>query len=231
MTVELSESEEEYLESLYKLSTEKSRVRVGELAKNLGIKEPSVVEMLKKLEKKGLVEYESYSGTELTEKGEELGRGVTRRHRLAERLLCDVLGRELPSVHEEACKLEHSISDETAEEISRVLEEPKTCPHGNPIPKSELNSEYKELIKLTEGQEGKKYEVKKIPEEKEDIQRLLPLCVLPGTEIELLENPSFSALMVKRGEDKLALSRGIASKIMVRGVEKEKHRHRHRTGR
>ncbi len=229
MSKNLSESEEEYLESLYRLSGGKERVRVGKLAKDLKIKEPSVVGMLKKLDRKNLVDYKSYTGASLTKKGEETGMRVTRRHRLAERLLCDVLGRDLPSIHEEACKLEHSITDETANEISRVLENPRTCPHGQPIPTPE-EEDRGELIKLTEGEEGEKYKVRTIPEEKEDIQRLLPLGILPGTEIELVDNPSFSALMIKRGGDKLALSRGIASKIMVEKYGKRKHRYRYRSG-
>lgn len=211
---DLSESEEEYLEALYRMGGSENQVRVGKLAKSLDIKEPSVVEMLKKLEDKNFLNYEKYSGAELKGRGNEIGKRVARRHRLAERLLCDVLDRDLSQVHEEACKLEHSLADETADEIARVLENPETCPHGNPIPDEEIEED-EDLIRLTEGDEGEEYNVVTIPEEKEDIQRLLPLCILPGTEIELSEKPSFSAVMIKRGEDKLALSRDIASKILV----------------
>lgn len=229
--IELTESEEEYLEAMYRLEGGKKQVKVGDLAKDLGVKEPSVVEMLKKLESKDFLDYEKYKGAKLTEKGEEEGMKVTRRHRLAERLLCDVLDRELPSVHEEACKLEHSLASQTADEIARVLENPETCPHGNPIPETKIEED-EDVIKLTEAEKDEKYEVVTIPERKEDIQRLLPLAILPGSQIKLIEKPSYSAIMVKRGEDKLALSRDIASKIKVRPCgERKRYRHRGRTGR
>lgn len=227
----LTESEEEYLEAIYRLKGYDRQVKVSELAKNLDVTEPSVVEMLKKLENKGFLDYERYAGVKLTEKGVEEGMRVIRRHRLAERLLCDVLDRDISQVHEEACRLEHSVANETADEIARVLDGPTTCPHGNPIPDGEPVMD-EDAIKLTEGEEGEEYIVLSIPEEREDIQRLLPLAILPGSEIELAEKPSLSALMIKRGEDRLALGRDIASKIMVKPCEKRKrYRHRARAGR
>lgn len=229
--MELSESEEEYLEALYKLNGRNGQVRVGELAKELQVKEPSVVGMLKKLEKKNLVNYERYSGARLTEEGKKEGMGVTRKHRLAERLLSDVLDMELPEIHDEACKLEHSIGNDTADRIAKVLENPETCPHGYPIPEEEEEEE-EDLMKLTEGEEGREYKVMTIPEKKEDVQRLIPLAILPGSKIELVDKPSFSALMVRRGEDKLALSRDLASKIRVKPHGRRKRRrHRDRPGR
>lgn len=221
----LSESEEEYLEALYRLNGNDDRVRVKKLAEGLEVRESSVVEMLKKLDKKKLVKYRKYKGAKLTDGGKEAGMKITRKHMLAERLLSDVLNRDLPDIHEEACKLEHSLADETADEIEKVLKNPKTCPHGNPIPEKNPESE-EDSLKLSEAEEGETYEVITIPEEKEDIQRLLPLCVLPGAKIELTDKPSFSAIMVSRGDDTLALSREIASKIKVRPYEQRK-RHRH----
>lgn len=229
---ELSESEEEYLEALYRLDGHKKRIKIGEISEELGVREPSAVEMLKKLEGKGLVDYETYSGVKMTEEGAERGIQVTRKHRLAERLLCDVLNRDLPEVHEEACKLEHSIADETAEEIAKVLEDPETCPHGQPIPQNENELKDREnVIALTEGREGDKYRVVSIPEEEEDIQRLIPLAILPGKTVELVEKPSLTAIMVRRGGDKLALSQNLASKIEVTPCGGERHRHRDRSGR
>lgn len=229
---ELSESEEEYLEALYRLGGHERQVKVGELAKELKVKEPSVVEMLRKLDNKKLVDYESYAGASLSEKGEDEGRRVTRRHRLAERLLSDVLNRDLPRIHEEACKLEHSMADETADEIARVLKNPETCPHGHPIPEKKSEPKSEDLIKLTEGEKGEDYRVVSIPEEKEDVQRLLPLAILPGAKIRIDEKPSFSAIMVSRAGDKVALSRDIASEIEVRPYGKRKRRrHRDRSDR
>lgn len=228
--IELSESEEEYLEALYKLNGREGLVKVGELAEELGVKEPSVVEMLKKLEKKNLVDYERYSGAVLTGVGKKEGMKVTRRHRLAERLLSDVLNLDLPQIHDEACKLEHSLGEETTDRIAKVLDNPKTCPHGYPIP--EEGEEDEDLIKLSEGGEGEEYRVITIPEGKEEVQRLLPLGIIPGAKIELTGKPSFSALMVKRSGDKLALSRELASEIKVKPYGgRKRRRHRDRSSR
>lgn len=154
---------------------------------------------------------------------------VSRRHRLAERLLNDLLDRDLSQVHGEACRLEHSLADKTANEIARVLGDPETCPHGHSIPEEEgVGREEEELIKLSEGMEGKRYNVASLPEEKEDVQRLLPLAILPGASIKLAENPPSGALMIERGFDRLALSRSIASKIRVKPGEGGRRRRRRR---
>lgn len=223
----LSESEEEYLESLYRLGGKEKQVRVGKLAKDLGVKEPSVVEMLKKLESKNFLKYESYAGAKLTEKGENEGMQVTRKHRLAERLLSDVLDRELPKIHEEACKLEHSIEDDTADAIAKVLGNPETCPHGRPIPGKNSETKQEDFMKLSEGEEGEEYEVVSIPEEEENIKRLLPLAILPGSKVKITERPRLSALMIKRGNDTLALSQDIASEIKVKPHGKKRKRRHH----
>lgn len=232
--LELSESEEEYLEALYRHRGKKEKVRTGVLSKDLGVKEPSVVEMLKKLDKKELVNYEKYSGATLTEKGENKSFQVLRKHRLAERLLCDVLDRDLPDVHEEACRLEHSLEDVTADKIENVLKNPKTCPHGNPIPRKNNDEEevdLKKLSKLSECKPDEKCQVVTIPEKREYIRKLLSLGILPGSKVEITENPSVGALMIQRNGDKLALSREIASKIKVKSHEKRKRRrHRNRSG-
>ncbi len=231
MKEDLSESEEEYLEALYKRSRDGERIKVSEVAEDIDVREPSAVQMLRKLEDKGLLDYEKYSGLTLTEEGKREGMRVTRRHRLAERLLSDVLNRDLSQVHEEACRLEHSLADETADEISRFLENPKTCPHGHPIPEEEADYEEEDLLSLSEGKEGEEYEVVSIPEREEDIKRLLPLAVLPGSKGKLEDKSSVGAMMVRKGQDKLALSRDIGSKIMVRPYGKRRRRrHRDRSG-
>ena len=228
--MELSESEEEYLESLYNLSRGVDKVKVSELADDLEISAPSTVEMLEKLDNKELVNYEKSSGCSLTDEGENIGRKISRRHRVAERFLSDMLDRDLSQVHDEACELEHSLADKSADEIANILGNPDTCPHGQPIPKEGEEEVDEDSIKLAEAEEGREYDVKSIPEREGDVQRLLPLAILPGSRIKLAENPSSGALMVKRGSDKLALSRDIASKIEVCKDEERKQRRRHRRG-
>lgn len=137
--MKISENVEEYLETLWILTVERGRdlAKVKEVAEALKFSPPSVVEMLKKMEKLGLVEYISREGVKLSSLGREKASEVIRQHRLAELLLTEILGLELSKVHEKACKLEHHISQEIAQAVCTKLNHPRKCPHGKPIPKGE----------------------------------------------------------------------------------------------
>jgi len=219
----LTPSEEEYLEAIY-MCWQKTggRVKVSELSKCLHVKAPSVVQMLRKLGKKGLVDYER-SGVELTKKGEEQAIRVVRRHELAERLLSDVFGHELPKVHEWACKFEHVLDDELTDKLDEALGKPTTCPHGSPIPTSEGHMSKVKADELTDMPESGECVVVVIPEEKGSVERLLSLNILPGAKIKIIEKLPRGALMVQCGDSQVALSRDIASKILVRGPRRYRY--------
>src|SRR5579872_282798 len=102
-----AESTEEYLEAVYRLEREGPGVTTSGLASELGISPASVSGMLKKLASEGYLEHRTRGAAKLTQKGRELGARVVRRHRLAERLLVDVLGMAWDEVQSEACILEH----------------------------------------------------------------------------------------------------------------------------
>lgn len=224
-------AEDEYLEAIYvRQESGVKRARTSELSSDLNISAPSVTEMLKKLQKKGLVDYDPYVGARLTKKGKQSALHIVRRHRLAERLLSDVLGLDLSKVHEEACKLEHVLDNSVLERIHGLLKETNTCPHGNPIPSEGGKVAESESIKLTKADEVGRYTVCSIPEEREAIQRLLPHNVLPGSRIKVVEKLPSGALMIQRGGTQLAVSQDIASKILVREHDKHKARRRRRRG-
>jgi DtxR family transcriptional regulator, Mn-dependent transcriptional regulator len=90
--------------------------------------------MLHRIEREGLVDLDGHKEVHLTEKGGVLAAHVIRRHRLAERMLTDLLGYEWWKTHEEAERIEHAMSPELEERLVRVLGDPQTCPHGNPMP-------------------------------------------------------------------------------------------------
>lgn len=93
----------------------------------------------------------------------------------------------------------------------------------------EINEKKDNFTKLPEADKGREYRIASISDKQEDTQRLLPLNIIPGSKIELVENPSFGALMIKRGEDEIAISRDLASEIMVKSCKKNKrHRYRNR---
>ena len=126
---------EEYLETIQTLRDEGSDVIGARIAERLGRSAPSVKEMLDRLEDEGYLERVGRT-ISLTERGEVLATTVVRRHRLAERLLVDVIGLEWYKVHAEAGRWEHVISQDVEDKLVALLGDPATCPHGNPIPGS-----------------------------------------------------------------------------------------------
>ncbi|MGC8816246.1 MAG: DtxR family transcriptional regulator [Candidatus Hadarchaeum sp.] len=222
----LSASEEEYLEAIYReQSKAKQRVKVSELAQKLKVKDPSVVEMLSRLSDKGLVTRDR-SGAALTDRGMDEAIRVVRRHKLAERLLCDVFGHELPGIHEHACEFEHVFDDELTEKIDELLKRPVTCPHGGIIPRSRGNSEQPSLEPLSDLGCGEWGTVATIPEEKEAVERLLALNILPGSKVMVTEKLPRGAIMLQCGKIQVALSRDIASKILVKRAAMRRVRRR-----
>jgi DtxR family Mn-dependent transcriptional regulator len=126
---------EEYLETMLSLAEEGVPVIQARIAERLGRSAPSVSEMLDRLIDDGYVSREGRR-LDLTVPGRALAEKVVRKHRLAERLLVDVIGLEWHKVHREAGRWEHVISDDVEARLVELLGDPATCPHGNPIPGS-----------------------------------------------------------------------------------------------
>src|SRR5690606_9781186 len=123
-----TERSEMYLKAILMIAHENPPVTVTKVAEFLGVSPASVSEMMRRMEANALVAISS-AGITLTPKGLKDARRLVRRMRLAERLLSDVLGMPLQDVYEEACRLEHVISDAVEERIAAVLGDPETCPH------------------------------------------------------------------------------------------------------
>lgn len=124
-----SASEEEYLRALALLSSREDSddVSTGKLSEYLGVAPASVTEMLGKLVEGGYVARSPYKGSRLTERGNREARRITRKHRLLERFLSDVLRIPVEEVHPQACAMEHSLSDEAEEALCRLLGHPDFC--------------------------------------------------------------------------------------------------------
>jgi len=132
----LSATVEEYLETIYNMSMEDEVVIGARLAQKFGVSAPTVTEMLKRLVRDGYITMDQKRLVTLTEIGNQAAEAVLRRHRLTERFLVDMLGMPWHQVHEEACRLEHFISGAVEARVITSLNNPTTCPHGNPIPGS-----------------------------------------------------------------------------------------------
>ena len=168
--------------------------------------------------------HKPYRGVKLTEKGRRIALRIIRKHRLSERLLTDLLNVEWEKVHEVACKMEHSISDEIAKKIEKTLGHPKTCPHGNPIPTECGGIIEEKSVPLSNLNPGEKGAIAKIIDEERDLlEYLSSLSIKPNRTIEIAEKTPFNGPLIVRIEGKNhALSRDIASLIKVRKIEEEK---------
>ena len=172
---------EEYCETIYELGEDDLDVIQARIAERMDVSRPAVGEMMKRLEVDGLIE----TGREikLTEKGMHLAETVVRRHRLAECFLTDVLGLSWADAHQEAGKWEHVISPTVEKAMVARLNDPTTCPHGNPIPGS--GYEAPDLIALEAIGVGKEFEVQRIPEELEFAEGMLDFLeqssIIPGS--------------------------------------------------
>jgi DtxR family Mn-dependent transcriptional regulator len=124
---------EQYLEAIFSLDEEGSQVIQARLAERVGHSAPTVSEMVHRLREAGYIEVQGRS-LSLTPSGRDLATSVIRKHRLAERLMTDIIGLPWHKVHAEADRWEHVISDEVEALFNERLGHPSTCPHGNPIP-------------------------------------------------------------------------------------------------
>lgn len=135
----ISENIEEYLEVLYRNGSNKEQVSTTKMSKELGIAPGSVTQMLKKLEKLGYIEYIPYKGASLTDEGMKIAQKITRKHRILEKFLSDVLKIKEENVHSQACEMEHSLSDEAERALCFMLNQPDLCPDEKIIPACNFN--------------------------------------------------------------------------------------------
>jgi len=225
-----SHSVEEYLEAIYSFNEKGELAKNTELAKKLRVAPPSVTQMIKKLADEGLVEHQPYKGATLTGKGMALAQKVVRKHRLLERFLQDFLGFSGDKVHDEACRMEHSLSDEAALALCKALDNPEACPDdGKPIPPCPLNVEDCDecaaarekgpmmlLTELSNLKPGERGVVAFIRGGTRACQRLLDMGLTNGTELVVVNAAPFNGpIEISVRGTTLALGRGLAEKVFV----------------
>lgn len=209
---------EEYLEAIWRLQERSDSVRTGELAQQLEVTPGAVTNTLTHLEKHRLIIRKPYRGITLTEKGRTIALRVIRKHRLAERLLTEVLHMDWSGVHEIACELEHAMTDEMVSPLQRTLKDPTTCPHGNPIPDELGRVTEEESEPLSNFNPNDRAILVKVTEEKPDMLRYLAsLGLMPGATVEVQEKAPFEGpIIVKVMGATYALGRSVASIVQAR---------------
>ncbi len=209
---------EEYLEAVLSLKEEGTPVIQARIAERLGRSAPSVSEMLERLCDDGYVRRDGRV-VELTEKGSDLAEKVVRRHRLAERLLVDVIGLEWHKVHKEAGRWEHVISDDVEARLVILLGDPATCPHGNPIPGSHSVAPSGEQRPLSGVAPGTEVRLERISEEVElDMASLAYLDAnrfIPGASALVASRGPDETLLLELGEATVAFGPELSSRLYV----------------
>lgn len=209
----------ECLEAVYRLQQEGGPpVTVDALRRRLGLGESAVLEKILALQGRGWLETDAPPRLRLTAEGERVAVGLVRRHRLLERFCTDLLGLAWDAVHEEACRLTPVLSDRVADGLARLLGDPATCPHGNPIPSAAGAVRVDAAVPLSRLGAGRHGVVVRIErEEGSTLRYLATLGLLPGTEVSVEEVAPFGGPVLARvGAARYALGRKVASKILVR---------------
>lgn len=211
------ESNEEYLEAIYRLEREGPGVSNSSLASELGVAPASVSGMLKKLAAEGFIEHEARGGVILTRKGLETAVRVVRRNRLAEVFLTQILGLRWDEVYEEACKLEHAISARVEQRLVEILGDPKFCPHGHPIPPADLSEPSYIGLPVAQLDVGDRAKLHSVTEQMTELLRYLSQIGLErGTEIEVVEKaPLGGPITIAYNGRRQAISLDLAKQLTV----------------
>ena len=193
------------------------------LAEKFRVSRATVSETIKRLVADGYAVQREDRSIALTRAGRELTEKVLRRHRLAERLLFDLLGMDWISAHEEAHTLEHGMSDAMERQISERLSHPRTCPHGNPIPGNAPSGEAflreQSAFRLSVARQGQTVGVVLISEVVEDesevLRRLSDIGIHPASLLTIVETDPASAVVFQVKGQIRSVPRELAAKIWV----------------
>ncbi|MBI4303427.1 MAG: metal-dependent transcriptional regulator [Chloroflexi bacterium] len=208
---------EEYLETIINILSEGKKVHGVHLAERLQVAPPTVVATIQRMTRDGLIITSERKEINLTERGRKIALSVVKRHRLAERMLTDILKMPWHEVHQEACRLEHGISQRVIDRLYETLGRPQTCPHGNPIPDGDVLPPL-QGVPLDTVTPGNTVIIERISEEanrqEEVMQYLAQAGLMPGSVVTVNEVASYAGTMqVTMNNKKLSL--GIKAATMV----------------
>lgn len=185
---------EDYLETLYILQRDGIPIVGARLAELLKVTPPTVTNTLKRMSRDGLVTSNDEQGSLLTEQGLEMARSVMRRHMLTEWMLMKMLKVPWSQIHSEAHNLEHTVSEMIEEQMRTNLGDPKTCPHGNPMPGYEhVTSKWAPLIEVLPGELVIIRRIHELGESEPELMKFLEENgIIPGAEAQITEKLDFN---------------------------------------
>jgi len=204
---------EDYLEELYRIQCCNNRAaRVTELTHVLKVSNPSVSEMIRRLEKEKLVTFERFGGINLTALGIKEARNIIRKHQLLEVFFSKILKMKIKKCsHQEAHAVEHALSDAATDKLDAALKKPKLCPDGNPIPGK--NSNVVELMQLPAKSKAEVIFV--ASKNKACLERLNSLGLVPHAKVKVVRKLSKGPLILNVKGSEIALGPDVCASIFV----------------
>lgn len=188
---------EDYLKAIYRLQVVDEPVTNQQLADELGYSGASITNMHKRLHELNLLVLEPYKGVRLTPTGQAVALEVIRHHRLLELYLAQRLGMDLDTVHAEADRLEHHVSEELEARIAAALGNPEFDPHGDPIPSEHLTISEVEDRELIECLDQFPVVVTRVADRNaETVRGLVATGILPGTVLTRVESAGQDSLII-----------------------------------
>lgn len=188
----LTQSVEDYLKAIYRLSLNGQPAATSDIAQHLELAPPSVSGMIKRLREQGLLEHEPYKGVQLTPDGRRLALRMVRRHRILEAYLVGFLGYGWEVVHEEAERLEHAVSDQLIERMAAALGNPIFDPHGDPIPAADGSIAELVYVPLSEIAAGETVEVRRADTNQADrLRYIASFGLTPGARATVVDRQPF----------------------------------------
>jgi DtxR family Mn-dependent transcriptional regulator len=209
----------DYLKAIWEVAGSEA-ASTKEVADKLSIAPPSVTNMFTRLREMGLVEYERYHGASLTQAGRTEALRLVRRHRLIETFLMQHLGYSWQDVHDEAERLEHSVSDEFSDRLAQLLGHPARDPHGDLIPAKDGTMPPEDAFPLNLSREGARVEVARVAlEDAAALSYLGERGLVPRSVVVVREVRAVDGVVTVEDEEGTTLSLGssLADAIFVRG--------------
>jgi DtxR family Mn-dependent transcriptional regulator len=205
-------AEEEYLQMMFWLEEAGLPITGANIARAMQLSPPTVHEMIGRLEGDGYVDRADDKSLTFTERGREEAEAITRRHRLIERFLTDVLGIPWDEVHEEAERLEHAMSPVLEERMLAAIGDAKTCPHGHPI----VEGAREQGVLLADVEPGASVHVLRFENEAEEILHYLRDAGLAPELEGKLESSDEAEVVLASDDGKHTISRSVAETVSVR---------------
>jgi DtxR family Mn-dependent transcriptional regulator len=225
VTAELSATMRDYLAEIYRLSdrgsNEQGYISTSALADLLDVSAPAVNRMVTRLRELELLQHEPYQGIRLTNTGRREALKQLRKHRIIESFLVKVMGFEWHEVHEEADSIGKAITEPLVERMSQMADNPRFCPHGEPIPTRDGEVPDMGDMLLTQAPHHQLLQITRVRTREADrLEYLAALHLTPGVQVTILNAAPFHGpIQLKLGSEFRIIGHNLAEMIRARAVE------------